>query len=131
MSRDPVARLAVGKALVPPGTRQASYCQCPAWFLETPRALCSSSRVRVRTGINTWPRRQHHQRTRHCLAYLPGILSSQLPSSTPSPHPHIISEMDAFFTIASPVPADEPVEDILVDAESTGSSGNHGSCVIA
>ncbi|EIW57104.1 pheromone [Trametes versicolor FP-101664 SS1] len=39
--------------------------------------------------------------------------------------------MDAFFTIASPVPADEPVEDILVDAESTGSSGNHGSCIIA
>ncbi|EIW57107.1 pheromone [Trametes versicolor FP-101664 SS1] len=41
--------------------------------------------------------------------------------------------MDAFFTIAPPVPADatETVEDILVDAESVGSSGNHGSCVIA
>lgn len=40
--------------------------------------------------------------------------------------------MDAFFTIASPVPVDEPsVEEILIDAESTGTSGSHSGCVIA
>ncbi|RPD76958.1 hypothetical protein L226DRAFT_569182 [Lentinus tigrinus ALCF2SS1-7] len=37
--------------------------------------------------------------------------------------------MDAFFTIASPVPVDEPsVEEILIDAESTGTSGSHSGC---
>nr|WBU87312.1 pheromone precursor [Ganoderma boninense] len=39
--------------------------------------------------------------------------------------------MDAFFTISSPVPVDEPaVEEILVSADSTSSS-EHSGCVIA
>ncbi|KAI0334167.1 hypothetical protein GY45DRAFT_1367698 [Cubamyces sp. BRFM 1775] len=42
-----------------------------------------------------------------------------------------VAAMDAFFTIASPVPAEEPVEDILVDTDAIGTNGNHGSCVIA
>ena len=39
--------------------------------------------------------------------------------------------MDAFFTIAAPVPASEPVADVPVDHEDTGSSSDHGSCTIA
>ncbi|KAJ8456340.1 hypothetical protein ONZ51_g12186 [Trametes cubensis] len=39
--------------------------------------------------------------------------------------------MDAFFTIASPVPAEEPVEDILVDTDAIGTNGNHGSHLMA
>ncbi|OSD03892.1 pheromone precursor [Trametes coccinea BRFM310] len=42
--------------------------------------------------------------------------------------------MDAFFTIAAPVPVEEPavgVEDVLVDNDAIGTNGTHGSCVIA
>ncbi len=40
--------------------------------------------------------------------------------------------MDAFFTITSPVPVDEPsIEEILVDSETTGSGSSHSGCVIA
>ncbi|KAI9057599.1 pheromone precursor [Trametes sanguinea] len=40
--------------------------------------------------------------------------------------------MDAFFTIAAPVPVEEPtVEDVLVDSDAVGTNGSHGSCVIA
>ncbi|KAH9853448.1 hypothetical protein C2E23DRAFT_884630 [Lenzites betulinus] len=39
--------------------------------------------------------------------------------------------MDAFFTIASPLPVDAPVEDVLIDRDDTGTNGTHGSCVIA
>ena len=40
--------------------------------------------------------------------------------------------MDAFFTISAPVPVDEPaVEEILIDAETSGSSSSHAGCVIA
>ncbi|KAI0370929.1 hypothetical protein BV20DRAFT_225945 [Pilatotrama ljubarskyi] len=39
--------------------------------------------------------------------------------------------MDAFFTIASPIPAEEPSTELPMDHDSTGTSGNHGSCIIA
>lgn len=39
--------------------------------------------------------------------------------------------MDAFFTIASPIPVDEPTTEVFVDRDDTGSSGDHSSCVIA
>lgn len=46
--------------------------------------------------------------------------------------PHIprIPDMDA-FTIASPVPIDEPGVEVFVDREDTGTSGDHSGCVIA
>ncbi|KAI0370941.1 hypothetical protein BV20DRAFT_1052034 [Pilatotrama ljubarskyi] len=47
----------------------------------------------------------------------------------------LVSAMDAFFTIAPAIPdasvEDKPIEDILVEGDRTGTSGNHGSCVIA
>ncbi|KAI0752112.1 hypothetical protein C8Q74DRAFT_1373899 [Fomes fomentarius] len=45
-------------------------------------------------------------------------------------HHHYLPAMDAFFTITSPVPVDEPsIEEILVDSETTGSSSSHsGHC---
>ena len=40
--------------------------------------------------------------------------------------------MDAFFTIAAVVPAEEtPVEVVLVDQETTGSGSSHSTCTIA
>ncbi|EIW57103.1 pheromone [Trametes versicolor FP-101664 SS1] len=39
--------------------------------------------------------------------------------------------MDAFFTIASPVPVEEPAGAEFTDYDSVGTSGNSGSCVIA
>ena len=40
--------------------------------------------------------------------------------------------MDAFFTIAAVVPAEEtPVEVLLVDQETTGSGSSHSTCTIA
>ncbi|EIW57109.1 pheromone [Trametes versicolor FP-101664 SS1] len=43
--------------------------------------------------------------------------------------------MDAFFTIAPAVPETsaeaQPLEDILVECDKTGTSGNKGSCIIA
>ena len=39
--------------------------------------------------------------------------------------------MDAFFTIASPVPVDEPTTEVFVDRDDTGSGGDHSGCVIA
>lgn len=40
--------------------------------------------------------------------------------------------MDAFFTIASPVPVEEPAgSEVFTDYDSVGTSGNSGSCVIA
>ncbi|EIW62409.1 pheromone [Trametes versicolor FP-101664 SS1] len=39
--------------------------------------------------------------------------------------------MDAFFTIAPPVPVDEPTADVPIDLDDTGTSGNSGSCIIA
>ena len=38
--------------------------------------------------------------------------------------------MDA-FTIASPVPVDEPSVEVFVDRDDTGTSGDHSGCVIA
>ncbi|TFK91819.1 hypothetical protein K466DRAFT_582460 [Polyporus arcularius HHB13444] len=42
----------------------------------------------------------------------------------------ISSPMDA-FTIASPIPTDEPAVEDFVDRDDTGTSGDHSSCVIA
>ncbi|KAI0830081.1 hypothetical protein BC628DRAFT_1416416 [Trametes gibbosa] len=39
--------------------------------------------------------------------------------------------MDAFFTIAAPVPVEAPVETTPVDQDDVGTVGNHGSCTIA
>ena len=38
--------------------------------------------------------------------------------------------MDA-FTIASPVPVDEPTVEVSIDRDDTGTSGDHSGCVIA
>ncbi|KAI0350996.1 hypothetical protein OH77DRAFT_1430404, partial [Trametes cingulata] len=44
---------------------------------------------------------------------------------------HILAiTMDAFFTIAPPVPVEVPA-DIPVDNDDPGTGGNHGSCTIA
>ncbi|KAL7282429.1 pheromone precursor [Trametes coccinea BRFM310] len=39
--------------------------------------------------------------------------------------------MDAFFTIAPPVPVDEPTTEVFIDRDSVGTNGDHGSCIIA
>ena len=40
--------------------------------------------------------------------------------------------MDSFFTIASPVPVEEPnVEETLVNSDTYGSGLSHANCVIA
>ena len=47
-------------------------------------------------------------------------------------HIYTPTAMDAFFTIASPVPVEEPtVEETLVNSDTYGSGLSHANCVIA
>ncbi|KAI0375663.1 hypothetical protein BV20DRAFT_8523, partial [Pilatotrama ljubarskyi] len=55
-------------------------------------------------------------------------LSATHPSRAYVSRPHA---MDAFFTIAPPVPVEDPTADVLIDRDDTGTSGDHGSCIIA
>lgn len=43
----------------------------------------------------------------------------------------LTATMDAFFTIAPPVPVDAPSADAPVDHDGYGTGGNHGGCTIA
>lgn len=52
------------------------------------------------------------------------------PDLTSSSTLSILTAMDTFFTIASPVPVEAPV-DTPVDQDGYGTGGNNGSCTIA
>ena len=57
------------------------------------------------------------------------LLFDELSLSSPHIH-HIHNAMDA-FTIASPVPVDEPTVEVFVDQEKGSGTGGHSGCVIA
>ncbi|KAI1790876.1 hypothetical protein LXA43DRAFT_1095092 [Ganoderma leucocontextum] len=70
------------------------------------------------------------QRGRKPTAHVPRYFDSDLPLYALPTHTKRIV-MDAFFTIAPPVPVDEPVADVVFINYDDGTSDNHSGCTIA
>lgn len=137
---DPVISLESGQEL-PSRTRDdqgaISYCQANIPFL-TERTPAASNHA---IGMHKYSARhtlETRQRTSTPFDFSRTSSAGSTPSSftalypTLLAHHHHFPAMDAFFTITSPVPVDEPsIEEILVDSETTGSGSSHSGCVIA